>query len=124
MWMVGSLFSKRPLDTISSGSISCVIFFRFFRSGSCLAAASIRLSLSSGVIASAVVPYPDPVLGERACLFVQSPLGVEVSLEAVCDALDAAGLAKFKWPERLERIDEMPLTPTRKVIRGRLRELL
>jgi non-ribosomal peptide synthetase component E (peptide arylation enzyme) len=38
--------------------------------------------------------------------------------------LDRAGVAKFKWPERVERIDVMPLTPTQKVMRGRLRELL
>jgi non-ribosomal peptide synthetase component E (peptide arylation enzyme) len=38
--------------------------------------------------------------------------------------LDRAGVAKFKWPERLEMIDAMPLTPTQKVMRGRLRERL
>ncbi len=77
-----------------------------------------------GVAACAVVPYSDPVLGERACIFVESAGGAAVTLDAVCAALDAAGLAKFKWPERLERIDAMPLTPTRKIIRGRLRQRL
>ena len=38
--------------------------------------------------------------------------------------LDRAGVAKFKWPERLQMIDAMPLTPTQKVMRGRLREQL
>jgi len=33
-------------------------------------------------------------------------------------------VAKFKWPERLELLQAMPLTPTQKVMRGRLRELL
>ena len=37
------------------------------------------------------------------------------------DFLFGHGIAKFKLPERLEVVEEMPLTPTRKVIKGRLR---
>jgi acyl-CoA synthetase (AMP-forming)/AMP-acid ligase II len=78
-----------------------------------------------GVARSAIVPYPDAVLGERACVFVQpAPGAAPATLAAVTGALDRAGVAKFKWPERLELIDAMPLTPTQKVMRGRLRELL
>jgi len=33
-------------------------------------------------------------------------------------------VAKLKWPERLETIDAMPLTPTRKIIKGELMKLL
>ena len=78
-----------------------------------------------GVARSAIVPYPDAVLGERACVFVQAaPGGLRPTLEAIMRELDRAGVAKFKWPERLELIDAMPLTPTQKVMRGRLRERL
>lgn len=78
-----------------------------------------------GVARSAIVPYPDPVLGERGCVFVQpAPGGPAATLEAIMRELDRAGVAKFKWPERLELIDAMPLTPTQKVMRGRLREML
>ena len=78
-----------------------------------------------GVARSAIVPYPDAVLGERACVFVQSANGApRLTLEAITRELDRAGIAKFKWPERLELIDAMPLTPTQKVMRGRLRERL
>lgn len=77
------------------------------------------------VARSAIVPYPDPVLGERACLFVQPASGAPApALEAIMRELDRAGVAKFKWPERLELIEAMPLTPTQKVMRGRLRERL
>ncbi|HEX5477998.1 MAG TPA: AMP-binding protein [Burkholderiales bacterium] len=69
---------------------------------------------------AAIVPMPDAVLGEKACLFVTLKAGGELSLEAVQRWLDAAQLAKLKWPERLEIIDEMPMTPTRKVIKGAL----
>jgi cyclohexanecarboxylate-CoA ligase len=78
-----------------------------------------------GVARCAIVPYPDVALGERACVFVQAAPGAPApTLEAIMRELDQAGVAKFKWPERLERIDAMPLTPTQKVMRGRLRELL
>ena len=77
-----------------------------------------------GVARSAVVPMADPVLGERACVFVQAAPGARVTLEEIRKALDGGGVAKFKWPERLELIDALPLTPTQKVMRGRLRELL
>ena len=78
-----------------------------------------------GVARCAIVPYPDPVLGERACVFVQpAPGAPRATLEAITRELDRAGVAKFKWPERLELVDAMPLTPTQKVMRGRLRERL
>jgi cyclohexanecarboxylate-CoA ligase len=78
-----------------------------------------------GVARSAIVPYPDAVLGERACLFVQpAPGAARPTLEAITRELDRASVAKFKWPERLELVEAMPITPTQKVMRGRLRELL
>ena len=39
-------------------------------------------------------------------------------------ALDEHGVAKMRWPERLEIVDAMPLTATRKIIKGRLTERL
>ena len=78
-----------------------------------------------GVARSAIVPYPDARLGERACVFVQAAPGAPpATLEAITRELDRAGVAKFKWPERIEPIEAMPLTPTQKVMRGRLRERL
>ena len=78
-----------------------------------------------GVARSAIVPYPDAVLGERACVFVQpAPGATRPTLEAITRDLDRAGVAKFKWPERLEVLEAMPITPTQKVMRGRLQEML
>jgi len=78
-----------------------------------------------GVARAAIVPYPDAVLGERGCVFVQpAPGAARPTLEAITRELDRAGVAKFKWPERLEVVEAMPITPTQKVMRGRLRELL
>jgi cyclohexanecarboxylate-CoA ligase len=78
-----------------------------------------------GVARCAVVPYPDAALGEKACVFIQTAPGAPApALAELTRALDAAGIAKFKWPERLETIAVLPLTPTQKVMRGRLRDLL
>jgi cyclohexanecarboxylate-CoA ligase/acyl-CoA synthetase len=71
---------------------------------------------------SAIVPMPDAVLGEKACAFVQlRPGAAEPSLAQVCEYLLGKDIAKNKLPERLVVIPEMPLTPTRKIIKSKLR---
>jgi acyl-CoA synthetase (AMP-forming)/AMP-acid ligase II len=72
------------------------------------------------VLQSAIVPTPDPVLGERACCCVVLKPGASVTLAALCAWLERHGVAKLKWPERLEIVDAMPMTPTRKIIKGEL----
>jgi cyclohexanecarboxylate-CoA ligase/acyl-CoA synthetase len=73
---------------------------------------------------SAVVPMPDPVLGERACCFVVLHPGSTFTLETMRQWLEHHGLSKTKWPERIEIIDEMPMTATRKIVKARLIERL
>jgi cyclohexanecarboxylate-CoA ligase len=69
----------------------------------------------------AIVPMPDPVLGERACCFVVlKPGAARVTLNDLCTWLAAQEIAKARWPERLEIIDDMPLTPTRKIKKAEL----
>ena len=86
--------------------------------------ADVELLLDSHpkVLQSALVPIPDPVLGEKACVFVslKSP-AQQASLAELVDYLLAKGIAKNKLPERLVIVAEMPLTPTRKIIKSRLR---
>ena len=68
------------------------------------------------------MPVPDPVLGERACAFVCLKNRDEtISLEELIAYLLHKNIAKNKLPERLVVVPEMPLTPTRKIIKGRLR---
>ena len=51
---------------------------------------------------SAIVPMPDPVLGEKGCVFVTLVEGASMTLDDVLGYLKERGVAKFKWPERLE----------------------
>ena len=73
---------------------------------------------------AAIVPIPDPVLGERACCCMTVAGDVAPTLESICAYLDENGIAKVRWPERLKIMDAMPLTATRKIIKGRLTERL
>ena len=63
----------------------------------------------------ACVPMPDPVLGERTCAFVVPRAGASLTLPELARHLAAAGIARFKLPERLELVDELPLSPFGKV---------
>ncbi|WP_282045211.1 class I adenylate-forming enzyme family protein [Roseibium album] len=82
------------------------------------------ISTLEAVEACAIVPYPDAILGEKACLCVQVREGASMSLEETNALLLENGIAKYKWPERLELVEAMPLTPTRKIMRGKLKQLI
>lgn len=69
------------------------------------------------IVQSALVPMPDAVLGERICTYAVLRPGTCLTLEDVCAYLDTQGVAKMRWPERLEIIPEMPMTPTKKIIK-------
>ncbi len=73
------------------------------------------------VSAAAVVAMPDRTLGERACAYVTLNGSAELSLDDVREFLDARGLARFKWPERLQVVDAMPLTNVGKIKKTELR---
>ncbi len=71
----------------------------------------------------AVIGLPDDRLGERACAVVSSPVA-DLSLQALVDHLSAAGMAKQFWPERLVVMNDLPRTPSGKIQKFKLRQLL
>jgi non-ribosomal peptide synthetase component E (peptide arylation enzyme) len=74
------------------------------------------------ILQSAIVPMPDPVLGEKACAFVVlRDKAASLDLDEIVQFLLSKHIAKNKLPEKLVVVPEMPMTPTRKVIKGRLR---
>ena len=66
------------------------------------------LSLHPKVNTVAIIKMPDKLMGERACAYVQSEKGETFTLEEMQAYLDEKGIAKYKWPERIELVDEMP----------------
>ena len=70
----------------------------------------------------ACVPMPDPILGERMCAYVVLRPGAGLSLEQLVAFLMKEEIAKHKLPERLEIVDEFPLSPFGKVSKKDLTE--
>lgn len=75
-----------------------------------------------GVELAAAVAMPDPVLGERLCLFVVLRDAAALSLDDVRTTMAGAGIAAFKLPERLEVVEAIPMTKVGKIDKRSLRE--
>lgn len=73
---------------------------------------------------AALVGYPDERLGERACAFVVAENGASVSLDDLRLWMDEKKVAKQYWPERIEIIQAMPRTPSGKIQKFLLRDML
>jgi acyl-CoA synthetase (AMP-forming)/AMP-acid ligase II len=72
---------------------------------------------------AAAVGVPDEVLGERVCAVVVLRPGQSLALEELQRHFEARGLARFKWPERLRLVGQLPRNPVGKVIRGEVARL-
>ena len=71
-----------------------------------------------------IVAYPDERLGERACAVVVPKPGQSVDLPAIVDFLKAQHIAIQYIPERLIVRETMPSTPSGKIQKFKLREML
>ena len=82
------------------------------------------------ILAAALVAMTSKSMGQRACAFVtkRDSDGPVLTLKDMQDFLEAQGVAKFKWPERLEVIDDLPVTknnkPDKIAMRGIIAEKL
>ena len=77
------------------------------------------------VMQSAMIPVPDDLLGEKACLvMVAAPGQTAPTLPEVQAYLTERQIAKLRWPERVEVVDAMPITATRKIIKGKLANMI
>jgi cyclohexanecarboxylate-CoA ligase len=68
----------------------------------------------------AIAPLPDAVLTERAACFVILKPGASLSFDELKSFLAERQFAKFTWPEHLAIVADMPMTPTRKVMKADL----
>ncbi len=92
------------------------------RAGENIAAADVEgvLEAHPDVAQAVAVGYPDPLVGERVCAFVVTRAPFDL---ATCRAwFERRGVARFKTPERVVRVDELPLLSAGKPDRAALRD--
>jgi salicylate---CoA ligase len=69
----------------------------------------------------AAVSMPDPVLGERVCLYVVTRPGADLTLEQIRQSMQDAGVARYKLPEHLVLTGSLPATKVGKIDKKALR---
>ncbi len=74
------------------------------------------------VAVAAAVSMPDPVFGERVCVFAELKADAALDLSALVEHLLAQGVSKELLPERLEVLDELPRSSGGKIAKGQLRD--
>jgi non-ribosomal peptide synthetase component E (peptide arylation enzyme) len=120
----GDLVRARRYEGTLSYSIEGRVKDLIDRGGEKVNAEEVELLVAGhpAVAEIALVAMPDPRLGERSCAYVvpQDPENPP-TLADIRTYLEAAGLAKYKWPERLELIDVLPRTQVGKVSKVTLR---
>jgi 2,3-dihydroxybenzoate-AMP ligase len=94
------------------------------RGGENISAVEIENLMSGhpGLVDAAVVGMPDKILGERICAYVIPAPGVKPRIEEVVAFLKSKGASPLQCPERIEMIEELPMTKVGKVDKKRLRE--
>jgi acyl-CoA synthetase len=71
---------------------------------------------------AAAVAMPDPVFGEKVCVYVELIGSATLELDELCTHLLAQDVSKELLPERLVVVDELPRSSGGKVAKGQLRE--
>ena len=74
-----------------------------------------------GVAAVAVVPMPDPMMGERVCAYIEPRRGLRLTFDDIITFLKNQKASVLHLPERIEFLEKMPLTATDKLDKRALR---
>jgi 2,3-dihydroxybenzoate-AMP ligase len=74
------------------------------------------------VAAVAVIPMPDPLMGEKVCAYIQPKTGASLTFEGIISFLREQKASVLQLPERIEFIDDMPYTGVQKTDKRLLQE--
>jgi cyclohexanecarboxylate-CoA ligase len=114
----GDLATLDPAGRITvTGRLGDVII----RGGENIAAAEVASHLEAHprIRQAVVVGYADDLMGERVCAFVVADGALDVA--ACREWFEQRGVARYKAPEQVVRVDELPVLPTGKPDRAALR---
>ena len=91
------------------------------RGGENISASEVEAALEAhpDVHHAVAVGYPDPLMGERVAAFVETAAAFD--LEECRRWFASRGIAKFKTPEKVIRLDRLPLLGSGKADRAELR---
>jgi non-ribosomal peptide synthetase component E (peptide arylation enzyme) len=115
-YRTGDLVAVRPVGGERSMSVEGRLKDLINRGGEKVSAEEVEhlLMQHPRIAGAAVVAMPDERLGERACAYLVAA-GAPLTMPEVQSHLHSLSLAKFKWPERLEWVSELPRTPVGKL---------
>ncbi|MCX8966956.1 salicylate synthase [Erwinia psidii] len=91
------------------------------RAGEKISAAEVEEAISAlhGVHAAVAVGVPDPLMGERICVFIKTT-GRAINPAYIKTELRERGISDYKIPDQIEAIAEWPLTAARKIDKRQL----
>ena len=94
------------------------------RGGESISATEIEKLITShkDVANVAVIPMPDPVMGERVCAYIQPKSGAQLTFDGIIAHLKSLKASVLYLPERIEFVESLPLTAAEKIDKKSLRE--
>jgi acyl-CoA synthetase len=94
------------------------------RGGKNISATQVEDAVTShpAIAVAAAVGMPDPVFGEKVCVYAELAGSHSIDLPELIEYLLADGVSKELLPERLIVVDELPRSSGGKIAKGRLRE--
>ncbi len=120
----GGWFRTGDLATVDADGWVCIVGRLkdvIIRGGENISASEVEAALEAhpDIHHAVAVGYPDPLMGERVAVFVESTAPFD--LEACRQWFSGRGMAIFKTPEKVERVDHLPLLGSGKPDRAALR---
>jgi len=94
------------------------------RGGESISATEIEklINCHPDVAAVAVIPMPDPIMGERVCAYIQTKAGAQLTFDEIISFLKGQKASVLQLPERIEFIHAMPYTGAQKLDKRSMRE--
>jgi 2,3-dihydroxybenzoate-AMP ligase len=123
-YRTGDIVLAHSIDGLTAYSIEGRIKDLINRGGEKINAEEVETILErhDAIAEAALVAMPDERLGERACAYLVIKAGrTPPTLTSLAAFLAEQGLAKFKWPERIELRDSLPRNPIGKLVKRALR---